>query len=224
MNTRTIPLLCALLWATAAPAEPPKGDAAMLQTLRKAQGLLRQVSQEKTELEAKNAELQEKLKTLEARASRVEPLENEVRQHKTALETLRGETSSLQSRIQADSEQMRGLSERRKKTIDILHKYKQDNQFLVNAVAERGRWIEACTGKNRQLHQANREMLEQFDKRGFWENLKSAEPLSGIGSVAEENRAQEFQFKLDDLQVTPWQEQKPAAPNLQAQPGDEEEE
>jgi vacuolar-type H+-ATPase subunit I/STV1 len=202
---------CSLAWNSASLAETPKGggDAAVLQTLRKAQGLLRQLSQEKADLEAKNAALEEQIKALkavEARVRQLEPLENEVRQHKASLEEMRAGNAALQQRISGDAEHLRAFAERQRKTAGELEKYRRDNVLLVNAVTERTRWIEECAGKNKSLVQANREWIERHGNQDFWETLKAAEPLTGIGAIAEETAVQEFRYKLGDLEVTPWQE------------------
>lgn len=186
-------------------AEAPKGDPGVIQTLRKAQGMLRQLSQEKADLETKNAELQERVKSLESTVQRLAPLESEVRHQKASLEALQSQNQSLQTRIGGDAERINTLGERHRKTAGELEKVKRDNLLLVNAVKERTQWIEDCSGKNKSLIQVNREILEKFSQKGFWENLATAEPLTGIGAVADENVVQEFHYKLENLEVTPFQ-------------------
>lgn len=226
---------CALAWGPVAQAEAPKGgpDAATLQSLRKAQGTIRQLTQEKTDLETQAQALQDKIKSLEAasaaslasaqaRIKQLEPLENEVKLSKASLEELRNGNTALQQRISEDTGRLQSLAGTQKKTAGELEKFKRDNELLVNAVLERTRWIETCTGKNQALIQANRELLEKYSSKGVWDTIKSAEPFTGINAVAEENKAQEFSFKLGDLQVTPWQEPPadsapPPAPAAQAE-------
>jgi chromosome segregation ATPase len=203
-----------LVSGTVALAESPKGDPAVIQTLRKAQGMLRQLSQEKADLEAKNAELQERVKSLESTAQRLGSLENEVRRQKAGLEALQSQNQSLQTRIGGDAERISALGERHRKTAGELEKVKRDNLLLVNAVKERTQWIEDCSGKNKSLIQANREILEKFSQKGFWESLAAAEPLTGIGAVADENAVQEFRYKLENLEITPFE-----APPVNAQSG-----
>jgi TolA-binding protein len=201
-------------------AEPaPKGDPAVLQTLRKAQGMLRQLSQEKADLEAKNAEQEKRIRSLEDQVRQLEKLEKQLpsleeqaRQQKAALDALHAQNASLQGRIGQDSERIAGLNERQRKTVAEMEKVKRDNLLLVGAVKERTEWIAACTDKNKALHQANREMLDRFGEKGFWDAVKTAEPFTGLAAVDQENAVQEFRFKLDDLQVTPWREPPQAAP------------
>lgn len=206
----------------AAMAEPPKGggDAAVVQTLRKAQGMLRQLGQEKAELEAKNAELEAQIKTLkalEAKAAQVEPLQNQLNQAKASLEALQGSHASLQQQLGTQTSRLQSAGEQQRKTSGELARTRRDNQLLVNAVKERSHWIEDCTGKNQALVRANREVLEKLGNRDFWDSFKEGEPLTGLGAVAKENAAQEFHYTLDDLEVTPWKE--PAAPPAAAEGG-----
>jgi hypothetical protein len=49
-------------------------------------------------------------------------------------------------------------------------------------------------------------MLDQFKTKGFWEQVMANEPLTGIGHVEEEVKAETYQFKLEDLAVTDFQE------------------
>lgn len=218
-TTRLLILAACLASSSAVLAEAKGGpDAATLQSLRKAQGTIRQLSQEKADLEAQFQSLQDKIKTLEAaeasaqaRIKQLEPLESEVKQSKASLEEMRNGNTALQQRITEDTGRMRSLVDTYKQTAAELAKFKQDNQLLVNAVIERTRWIEACTRKNQSMLEANKELLDKYGQKGFWDTLKAAEPFTGIQAVAEENAAQEFANKLEDLQVTPWQEPAPAA-------------
>lgn len=222
-------LWCAVFGPSAVHAQAPKQDSAAAQALRKAQGMLRQLSQEKTALEGEKSALLDQVGKLEDKIKQLEGLESVVQQQKASLDNLRAGNESLQGRIHQDSERIRGLNERLRAAVGQLKKYQQDNALLVGAVAERSRWIEACTEKNQGLYQANRELLDKYQGKGFWDALTEGEPFTQISSVKAENEAQEFQFKLEDLQVTPWQEAgvavsetSPAA-SENAPPPDEEE-
>lgn len=198
-----------LLWLPPAQAEPKeKADAAVLQTLRKAQGMLRQLNQEKTELEAQNADMRKQLGDLETQVRQLAPLAGEVSRQKAEIESLRGQNGALQQRVNAGTEQLHGLGEKYKSTQGTLQRYRQDDALLVGAVKERTEWIGQCSRKNRDLYQANRDLLAKFQGQGLWSSLAQAEPLTGIGQVERENEAENYRFRLEDLQITPWQEAK----------------
>lgn len=203
--------LCSLVWSGSVFAEKPKGDDGVVQTLRKAQGMLRQLSQEKIELEAKNAALEKQLaeqsaalKALEAKAAKLEPLEGELKQITAARQSLEQQLGGQTSRLHA-------LAEQQKKALAELQRYRRDNQLLVDAVKERTRWIESCTAKNRDLVRANEEMLEKFGNSSLLDKLVESEPFTGIAAVDKENAVQEFRYKIEDLEVTPWKDVPAAA-------------
>jgi DNA repair exonuclease SbcCD ATPase subunit len=197
-------LFCLVAFQTQAVPKEGASDAQIQQTLRKAQGMLRQINEEKNALAAKNAELQTRIDALETRVKQLEPLENEVSKQKAGLDALNGQNESLRQRVEGDGERLRNLSERQRQSLEKLKKTQQDNRLLIDAVSERERWIEECGQKNRGLVEADRAMLERFAERDWWDSFKNLEPVTGIGQVARENAAQEYTFKLEELQVTPW--------------------
>lgn len=201
--------LCSLVWSGSVFAEKPKGDEGVVQTLRKAQGMLRQLSQEKIELETKNAALEKQLadqaaalKGLEAKAAKLEPLQGELKQITAARQNLEQQLGGQTSRLHA-------LSDQQKKALAELQRYRRDNQLLVDAVKERTRWIESCTAKNRDLVRANQEVLEKFGNSSLLDKLAESEPFTGIAAVDKENAVQEFRYKIEDLEVTPWKDASP---------------
>ncbi|CAI8844076.1 conserved protein of unknown function [Methylococcus capsulatus] len=201
--------LCSLLWMAPVSAEKPKGDDGVVQTLRKAQGMLRQLSQDKIELEARNALLEKQLaeqsatiKALEGKAAKLEPLEGELKKISTARQSLEQQLGGQTSRLHA-------LAEQQKKVLAELQRYRKDNQLLVEAVKERTRWIEDCTVKNRSLVRANEEILEKLGDSSLLDKLVESEPFTGIAAVEKENAVQDFHYKIEDLQVTPWKEETP---------------
>lgn len=250
MKTR-FPLMLAAGLTLVTPAilaEPAKGgaDAGLAQTLRKAQGMVRQLSQEKADLEAKVQAMETQVKDLEAKAAKVAPLETQLKDTQASVENLTKSVKTLdhdkkllerdKAHLTAEGEKLRegiatqkeyieeqnaklkAAAEQYETTSGELEQNRQDNQLLVNAVKERTRWIQECTGKNQSLVKANRELLQKFADEGVWDRVKVAEPFTGIGKVKRENAVQDFEFKLEDLQVTPWQELPGTPARLTAPP------
>lgn len=198
-----------LVWSSATLAEPPKGggDAQVLQTLRKAQGMLRELGQQKADLEAKNAELESKLKALEAKANQVEPLQSQVQQMKASLDAVQGSKAALEQQITGQTTRLQTAAEQQRQTSGQLAKTQRDNLLLVNAVKERAQWIVGCADRNKSLVRVNREIIAKLGgSKSLWDSFKEAEPLTGLGTIEKENAAQDFHYKLDDLEITPWQE------------------
>lgn len=232
-----IVLLC-LGWGSPALAVP-KGDADVVATLRKAQGMLRQLSQEKAELEARAAELEKNLEEtkqsleaqtsqLDARLKEIQALQADVKRRADTMAILEKNNEILKSnnekikqqfgeQLKAAREQIQSLSQQGRELSAALNDNQQDNALLVMAVKERTAWIDKCARNNNQLIKANKDILENFQNQDFWEKLKDVEPLTGIGSVAKENRIEAFRYKLNDLKVTPWSEEQ-AANRVDAEP------
>ncbi len=209
MYTKTVMMALMLLVTSVtetAMAEAKKDDAALLQTLRKAQGLLRQVSQEKTELETRNTQLQEQIQSLETRVNQLAPLENQVRETQASLDQLRHQNAGLQQRVSEGTDRYRGLVDKEHQVELELNRYKRDNQTLVDAVRERTQWVAACSKKNADMLSANQELVGKYKEKGFWAKVSEIEPFIQTGRVERENEAQNYRYRLEDLEVTPWQD------------------
>jgi len=219
-------LLLGGLWAAPSQAEAPRQDAAIQQVLRKAQGALRQLSEEKAKLEEENAALQkekaelaDKAGKLEAQLKLLEPLPAEVERLKAAVQALQAANAGLQSQLGSERDKEAKLRAKLKEIITQAKKIQGDNQLLVEAVKEREQWIAQCGQKNGGLAELQGELIQRYESKGFLEVLKDAEPLTGIGHVQTENTVQDFQFKLQDLQATPFASQLPAAQEEAARKG-----
>ena len=197
-------LLLTLLVSGAVYAEPKGGgDAEIVATLKKAQGMLRQLSQEKADLEAKLAaaekELAEKKKLSEDKSKEAEGLQNALKQKEPVLTALQSNNDVLKT----NNDRYRG---KLGTVIQQLRDSKKDNILLVNAVKERTQWIDQCTQKNKEFLALYGKVLEEYQEPDFLEHLKTLDPLTGITKVAKENQAQDYRYKLSDLKITPWVE------------------
>lgn len=181
----------------------PKNDATA-QALRKAQGLLRDLSQQKSQLETERSKLEERNKALEANVQRLEPLQGEVERHKSSEESLKTSAAALEHQLGSEREKYQKLAERLRQLTVQTKKIQSDNLFLVNAVKEREDWIRQCVENNKGLQQANLELVGKYKEKGFWDKVGDLEPFTGIGNVAVENVEQDYRFKLKDLEVTPF--------------------
>jgi chromosome segregation ATPase len=211
--------LAAVLASGSAGAEPKGQDAALQQVLRKAQGVVRQLTQEKAALEAEKAAwlgeksaLEEKLKALEAEIKKLAPLRGEVERYKSSLESLQSSKTSLESQLNEGRQKEQNLLHKHQETIAKAREIQADNQLLVEAVKERERWIEQCGQRNQELLAANRELLEKYKAKGFWEKLGDLEPLTGLSQVQTENAAEEYRYKLEHLKATPFKTELESSP------------
>ncbi len=193
-------LLVCLSGATAFAA--PKQESAGQQALKKAQGVVRQLTEEKQVLETEKAALQEEVKKLTGVAQQLGPLQAEILLHKTQEEALRNNNGILAAQLQGEREKQQNLHQKIKDIVTQAKLIQNDNQLLVAAVKEREHWIKQCTGRNKQLLEANHALLGKYQDKGFWNKVAELEPFTGIGKVDTQNTVETYQFKLDDLKVT----------------------
>jgi chromosome segregation ATPase len=217
-------ILCAAFWANTAAAEPKNSqDAAMQQVLRKAQGVVRQLTQDKAALEAEKAALteqntalaaqksalEEKVKKLEEALKPLESLPAEVARCKTDAESLRSARTGLETQLSQGREQAQALLKKHQDVIAKAREIRADNLLLVEAVKEREQWIEQCGKRNRDLVGTGRELAEKYKDKGFWDEVADLEPFTGLGKVKSETTAEDYRYKLRKLKATPFEGQAP---------------
>lgn len=196
-------LFCLLvLNAPAIHAQAPKQSNAGDQALRKAQGMLRQIGQEKAALEAEKSELLQQVKNLEAEVKRLQPLQQEIDRYRASTENLQGLKGKLESDLEKAQKRAQKQLKKQQKIIDQARQIQNDNQLLVAAVQEREQWINVCTANNSNLVEINQELLNKYQKKGFFQKLGELELLTGISNVTTENLVESYQYRLEDLTVT----------------------
>jgi chromosome segregation ATPase len=198
------------LWGGTADAEPKSPqDAAVQQTLRKAQGMLRQLAQEKSALETEKATLQaqvqEQAKKLEDAVRQLGQFQTEAARYKASAESLQSANGALETQVNQGREQAQALRRKQQEIIGKARQLQADNQLLVQAVKEREQWIGQCGERNQGLIKAEQELLEKYRDKSVWDELAEIEPFTGIGQVRTENAVQDYRFKLEDLKATPFQ-------------------
>lgn len=191
-------LLCL---AQGAAAEPKQESAAQL-AMKKAQGALRQLGEEKRALETEKAALQEQLAQLDGIAKQVPPLQSELQQHKAGADSLRQANQALEAQLHGEQERSQSLQRKLREIAAAAKQIQGDNALLLAAVQERQQWIAQCSDKNRQLLEANQELLRQYQDKGLWSSLAEQEPFTGIATVATQNTVETYRYKLEDLQAS----------------------
>lgn len=191
-------LLVALLFVVGGASAQERRSAGSDQALKRAQYMLRLLNQEKSELESQVAGLKEEKTDL---ANEVERLEAQVADTEGRLEASRQVNDRLAERIRSDLEKYKDLLGRYQNTVRNLKAANGDNQLLVEAVREREAWIEACGAKNRQMFEANQDLMRRYQDLA----LRHAEGIFGIERVSYENEVQEYRFRIEDLTVTAYE-------------------
>ncbi|MDD5229637.1 MAG: hypothetical protein PHN45_12370 [Methylococcales bacterium] len=203
-------VLTAMLWQSETYAEvvPKQTDAAQ-QALKKAQGVLRQLNEEKAIIQAEkaalsleNSELQAQIGKLENALKQLAPLQSEIVTQKSAVDNLRHNNGVLASQLTRFQESEQALKKTLQETVAQAKMIQSDNFHLVEMVKEREQWITRCGEKNRDVIHVANELTAKYQNKSVWTTLSEAEPFTGIGNVDEQNTIQNYQFKLDDLKVT----------------------
>jgi chromosome segregation ATPase len=177
----------ASVFGTQAVAEARR-DAGSGQASKKAQYMIRQLHKEKQELQAQLAALQGKFDTLTKEHDKL----------KSDFDKSSAKNDKLVDRVKGDIEKYNGLAEKYREAITILRKANMDNQYMVKAVQEREDWIAQCEDRNNQMFDANSDLLQKYADVAS----SKSDPVFGHGKVRVENEMQDYQFKLEDLQVT----------------------
>jgi len=198
--------LAALLGAQM-PAHAERREDAAADAMRKAQLMIRKLSEEKTALQADKEQLSAKLKELEDKNS---TLTSGLDQTREKLGQAKQHQEKLVGRIKSDVDKYKTLLEKYVDTSRILQRAMNDNGLLVNAVQERDGWISRCRADNQKLYQTGVDILKAYKNKGVADVIKDKEPVLGLGRVELETRVQDYRFKLEDLEVTPFQSATPA--------------
>lgn len=182
-------------------AEARRDAAGAANPMRKMQYMLRQLSEEKTSLEAENGKLKADLK---AETQKKEKLQSKLDKLDKKLDRSKDNNLKLLSRVKQDNERMKEMIARYRETVAKLRKENQDNQLLVNAVSERNQWIDQCKSKNEKMYTLNIELLKRYRNKHFSDDVLEKEPLTGLVAVQLENQEQNYKFRLQDLQTFPF--------------------
>lgn len=198
---------------TTARAEPKTADNGS--AIKKAQGMIRQLSQENTALQAeknvwlnKKSALENQLAAMRNEVGKLQTLPAEVERYKAGLAAVR---TDLESRLSQQRQREQALVEKHNDVVQKAKAIQGDNQLLVKAVHEREQWIAQCSGLNQKLRGASREIVDQYKDKGLLQHLAELEPLTGIARVETESVAEDYRYKLQQLTVTPFQPTEPAA-------------
>lgn len=183
-------------------ADAQQADQRTAQALAKAQGLLRQLGQQKAQLEAdlsklkaENAALSKKLGTAEA-ALDENAAELAARERQsTAVNTSLGRT---EKRLIATTDKLREVIAKYKELAATLRQTQAERADLAARLAATEAELQDAEHKNLELYKANREMLKEFASESRWAALLRKEPFTGIKNVEIENIVQEYETKMQD--------------------------
>jgi len=153
------------------------GDADDQKAVARVQRMLRQMSQERDALQAENAKLKGEIEELNRKLGSLK--------------------KSSESSLAKSREGNTALSENLQKTAQNLRQIETEKTQLQATIVDQAQLIETCEASNVKLLQINRELLVDYDKKGFMDAMLQREPLTQLKRVEIENIVQDYQDRID---------------------------
>ena len=177
------------------------------QALLKAQGLLKQLAQQRAQAEAEVARLRGELAgkeralaqataAAETGASALKAAETTITAATRREAALAGKLEKTQTRLKLTDAKLHEVADLYKAMRNQQAETEAARQALEATLATTSTALNEAETHNLALYQINRELLEQYQHKSAWDALRQREPLTGIASVAAENAAQDVEDRL----------------------------
>lgn len=166
-------------------------DEALKNALAKAQYMLRQTTTEKAEME----------KELSKAKQENEELSKEIAKLKKDAENKQNASTAQQSKMMAASEELQKSQQKIELQIEKNKELNIENTHLSEKLAAQSNNFDICYKNNKELYNINQEILGKYQQKGFWEALSQKEPVTAIARIKIENLVQDYQYKIDKLEV-----------------------
>jgi chromosome segregation ATPase len=177
---RIVALFSATIFvAFAVMADTARAADAADQKVERMQRMLRQVSQERDSLQAENTRLKSEIEELN-------------RKHT-------GARKNSDAALAKSRESHAALGTELQRTEQNLRQIQTDKDLLQETVVGQAQQLETCESHNVRLLQVNRDLLGQYENKGFFDSLMQREPITGLKGVELENIVQDYQDRLDRL-------------------------
>lgn len=176
------------------------------QALAKAQGLLRQIAQQKGALEAEKATMQAQLANMENQLNRTQAKlmksQDDLASSQREVQGSNNTLSSTQDRLVRVENRLKEVVEKYK-ALDRSHQETLlEKTSLENELSDNKQMLEDARKKNSDMAEINNELLEKLTNKSGWDALLESEPFSRIGRVRLENIQQDYRFRLEDARIT----------------------
>lgn len=177
--------------------------------------MLRQTTVELRDAQSQNSELRAKLDALSAQQAAPVPRPSTTHADAAVLHRSQREVEELRAALdeahRALDETHRALDERD----EALGRWKKANEQTeqlartrdadAKRLTEQQRVLEervtSCGHDNSELVGIAQDILERYRKKGVWDSVRDAEPLTGVHHVKLETLAQQYHAKIIDLQT-----------------------
>lgn len=179
-------------------ADPQQTAAA----LARAQGLLRQLGQQKTQLETDNATITAELagvkQRLEQATAKLKNVELDLASSERQNERDAGAIERLRERLEKTTERLREFVEKFKSTSQALARTEYEKSETEAELARTRAELADAEQKNLALYTANIELLDRYTTKSPLDGILQREPFTGIKNVDIENIREQYEYKMYD--------------------------
>lgn len=173
------------------------------------QNMVRQITQERDALKSENAGLQEQIKKLTAEVASAKKQATGIKasaaeadaQSKELLEKYKQTDAALRERITAQTDKMQQLVDKYKELVATLRDVESQRAVSQDMVVAQARELDRCVENNVKLYQTGLDVLTRYERKGVWESMVQAEPITQINRVKIENLVQDYRGRLRDAKV-----------------------
>lgn len=176
------------------------------QALKRMQYMLKQLTNEKAELEIENGKLTGDIESLEKKLKKAK---NEIEENELSIQRMEANINGLNGTIEKREAK---IAKREKQIREVIGKY-QDAQLLIRqlnnekaelelTIVERDNTILEHDEKNLKMYEANLELMDLYENKSSLDSILQGEGVTGLKQVEIENILQEYRFKLEDNRVS----------------------
>lgn len=172
-------------------------DSKERQLLRRVQGQLNEIQQQKTLLEQEKSGLSEQVEELKKKADGLASANARRAALERELEELNKGKADLAEKFQETGEALQEMTKKQAEAVQALQHKEQEIKRFEAEVSRQARQVETCEAKNSRLYQINADLMDKYQSKGVFGALLQAEPFTQLKSVEVENLLQEYRDKLD---------------------------
>ena len=203
MQQRQILLIAfaTVLVARGAIAQQARDDGGLIRL----QGMVQQLTADRTKLQADNTKLKSDLDAANAELKKQREanagLERRVTQGESSLSQASAANSRNEAALAQQRSRMDELVAQFRMTIDTLRTTELERNDLKTKLESKQHAFEQCVASNRKLFETGNDVLDKFEDRGRWAALRVREPFTQVKRVELQNLVDEYRWALEDQRL-----------------------
>lgn len=202
MHRAAITCLLVLSLVAVEAAAQQAADQRTQQALARAQGLLRQIGQQKQDLEVANAKLNASMASLKKKLRRselnLEDASADLASVTRAKDRTDARVERLETQLKTTTEKLREAIAQYRKTVEALNQTKFEKSELQGKLSMTEGDLKQAEEKNLELYSDNREILRLYKNKSRWDDALQAEPVTGLKAVAVESVVDKYEYEMYD--------------------------